>query len=367
MLFYWVMFHRIFHRVQSLSNTGVLAMALTASVLLPVAYELATFRTPNWSAAHHYFGTHSGVDIAVVVLKYHPLAYVHMFVLGCCLPRLRSQAQQAAWMKPVLPYLASLGYATLILLFCTVGDAVPGYKLSFRLGMVSIVQAALLVGLCNPQDLLGRVFSHPVLKQLGNYGFAQYIFQFLAYAWYHAATGKNVVDIRYFLLLFSTAVLAHTSVRPFMGKNMLRFTGPAAVAFVAFLMLEPLFTAQSRASIHVHLSTASSANASAMVGDSALALPAWWIDKAFPIHISNEAIAQGKSLSLSRTSSSCQIHILPACCCYQVHWPTSASLTLRSATTTRAACSWRAGTCSPHAPCGGWARSTCSTGGRRAY
>ena len=82
------------------------------------------------------------------------------------------------------------------LLFVT-GDVVAGYKLSLRLGLVSSVQAMLLLGLSINTCKLSQLFSWAPLDALGSkYSYPQYVLQFLALAWWAAGNGDGDVDIR---------------------------------------------------------------------------------------------------------------------------------------------------------------------------
>jgi hypothetical protein len=257
-------------------------------VLLPLVYQMATFTIADWSDSHQYLGISSGVDVAVVVLKFAPVSYIHIFVLGCCLPRVRSVILKIPSIEYALPWFCTVSYTILAAVYCTRGDDVPGYALSFRLGLVSIVQCTLLIGLCNAQDLLGRLFCHPLLKQFGQYGFAQYIFQFIVYAWYNFATQKDMVDIRYFLLLFATSVIVWTCVTPFNGKLMPKFVLALIPFLVIYLMLQPFFSTYHKAN-----GGGSSASSPHTVASSS-----WWVDTPLAIYVTNNLYSEGKDLML---------------------------------------------------------------------
>lgn len=288
LLFYWFIFCYIFDFIQSLSDRWVVIVATTASVVIPFVYQMITFSIANWSASHGYLGITSGVDVAVVVIKFHPLSYVHLFVLGCCLPRVRELILKLPNIENVVPFACYVCYAILIAIFCTVGDEVPGYALSFRIGLVSIVQSALLIGLCNGQDLLTRLFCHPLFKQFGLYGFPQYIFQFIVYAWYHFATQKDAVDVRYFLLLFATSVVVWTLVSPFGGKRMNTFVLCFVPFLVTYLMLQPFW-----ANYHESNGGSSSDSSSSAAVYSPVP-PVWWKDSSMGVSVTNNAFLDGE-------------------------------------------------------------------------
>jgi peptidoglycan/LPS O-acetylase OafA/YrhL len=281
MLFYWVLFYKIYELLQGLSDRTVVAVAFTCSVVLPLVYQLATFTIAGWTDSHDYLSTDSGVDVAVVVLKFTPLAYLHIFVLGCCLPRVRAVALSLPGVESVLPWVALLSYTCLIIIYVTAGDEVPGYLLSFRLGLVSIVQCALLVGLCNSQDLLGRLFTHPFFQQFGLYSFAQYVFQFIVYAWFNYGAQQDMVDIRFFLLLFSTSVVVWTAVTPFNGDRMKSFVLACIPVLVAYLMLQPFLASYQQGGSDASFT----------------AFPSWQTDRVLPVFVANDVFTLGRCSS----------------------------------------------------------------------
>jgi hypothetical protein len=284
LVFYWCIFFHIFDLVQSLTDAMVLQLTGAVSVALPLLYELVTFTIYRWSEDHQYLSVHKGVDVAVVVLKFHPLSYLHIFVLGCCVPRLREILQRQPFAAPLLPWVCAGSYAALLAVYCTVGDQVPGYLLSFRLGLVSIVQCALLIGLCSPQDWVARLFCHPLLKQFGLYGYPQYIFQFIAYAWFNFATKKNDVDIRYFLLLFATAVVSWKLVSPFNGAKMMNRFALALLPFlVVYAMLQPFLS--------TYQATSSPSNSDNNVFNDLP--PSWWTSTSFNVKVANNFYSEG--------------------------------------------------------------------------
>lgn len=301
LMFYWFVFCYLFDFIQALSDRWVVIVATTASVVIPFVYQMITFSIADWSASHGYLGISSGVDVAVVVIKFHPLSYVHLFVLGCCLPRVRELILKVPDIENVVPFVCGVCYAILIAIFCTAGDEVPGYALSFRIGLFSIVQSALLIGLCNGQDLLTRLFCHPLLKQFGLYGFPQYIFQFIVYAWYSFATQKDAVDIRYFLLLFATSVVVWTLVSPFGGKRMNTFVLCFVPFLVIYLMLQPFW-----ANYHESNGSGSSDSSSSAAVYNPVQ-PAWWDDSPIDVSVTNNAFLDGEIYCFFNNSLTLQL------------------------------------------------------------
>jgi peptidoglycan/LPS O-acetylase OafA/YrhL len=346
MLFYWVLFLKLYEILQGLSDKVILGIAFVCSILLPFIYEMATFSI-DWTSTHNYLSTDSGVDVAVVVLKFTPLAYLHIFVLGCCLPRVRAMLLGVSGIDAVLPWICTMSYLILFVIFITVGDEVPGYLLSFRLGLVSIVQCALLVGLCNSQDLLGRLFTHPFFQQFGLYSFAQYVFQFIVYAWFNYGAQQDMVDIRFFLLLFSTSVVVWTAVTPFNGDRMKSFVLACIPVLVIYLMLQPFL-----ASYHKGGSDGSSS------------FPSWQNDQPLAMTVSNDVFSSGASI-LSLNFLQHYLIFVRVSTLLQVTQMRPTSSTPLSSPTTASRCSQRAVIMLAARAPAGLAPSTDRTAGRR--
>ena len=240
-VFYWILFYRIHAFVGSLQQSQLLCLAACASLLLPFLYHISSVGQAEWYNEHSYLRSSQGVDIAVLVLKYHPFSYIHIFVLGCCLPRIKAILQNQQFFPYIAPYLTSFSYLILLILFCSGGDDIPGYKLGLRLGIVSCLQCSLLLGLSCKDDLLARVFSTPALSRLGGISYPQYVAQFLVFAWYYSLTKNPLADIRYFLLLFTSAVVIGAVVAPLSNRiNLLRIFVFAFFFLVGYAIFQPL-------------------------------------------------------------------------------------------------------------------------------
>jgi peptidoglycan/LPS O-acetylase OafA/YrhL len=290
LLFYWFIFHTIYSFVASLSTRSLLALTITLSIVIPLTYELVTIKDADWYSGHQYSSSTRAVDVATTTLKYHPLAYLHIFTLGCCLPRVRELLISLRPFQIVMPFLSLVAYGALLILYCAGGENVPGYKLSFRLGLFSCLQALLLIALCNKSDLLARLFCHPVFKRFGLYSYPQYMFQFVAYAWYSELAQKEMVDIRYFLLLFSTAVISWTAVSRFNGNNMKNFVVGCLPFLVMYLILQPFLSSYD----WTHLSSSESSSSKMKP----MTRPVWWNDSASFWTPANDNLLEGVFTSL---------------------------------------------------------------------
>ena len=239
LIFYWLIFYKIYDFLHPLSDTNLLLVSAACASIIPALYEVIGANWESWYDRHAYESNHHGVDVAVLVIKYHPFMYTHIFVLGCTLARVRKIIRNPSY-KIVWPYLTSLSYLCLLVLFCCGGEHIPGYKLSLRIGLISIFQSTLLLGLCNPEDIITRIFSLPFLVKLGQFSFPQYVFQFMVYAWFHAGTSQVEVDIRFFLLLFTTSAAVATVMEPVSyKKNLSKFCLFAAPLLIAYSMMQP--------------------------------------------------------------------------------------------------------------------------------
>lgn len=139
----------------------------------------------------------------------------------------------------------------MIIIFCVGDIAIPGFVLSFRLGIVSFFQSLLLLGLCNKEDFIAQFFSFPLLVKLGDFSFPQYCFQFLVLAWYQEATGEPYVDQRYFLLLFATSVAISIIAAP-CGKRLGMFVACLTPFFIAYFMMQSFWAASTNSRNQEH-------------------------------------------------------------------------------------------------------------------
>uniref|UniRef100_A0A7S1U4U0 Acyltransferase 3 domain-containing protein n=1 Tax=Phaeomonas parva TaxID=124430 RepID=A0A7S1U4U0_9STRA len=197
----------------------------------------------DWFAGHRGGRSICAADILVVLMKFSPYFYFHVFVfgmvLGVFLHRQRKQsAQQGDGRKGpfVARYGATIGYIGLIILFTTKALLPPGYKLSFRMGAMAPLQGLILVGLGMREDPLCKLFYLPLLDGLGGYSYAQYLLQFQVYRFWNRPS-----DVCFPIVLLGCSILGTKYViQPagrYLKKNQpKRFPGPSA-AQVLFLLL----------------------------------------------------------------------------------------------------------------------------------
>ena len=141
----------------------------------------------------HQLGDTDSTDLWVVFLKFHPLAYAHVFLFGMVLARLRQKLLDAPEASPLAQFLstvmkvgATAGYFVLLVVFLA-RDARPvAHKLSCRLSILMPLQAMILIGLSpapgaqviDPVYLLFR----KVPSFFEDISYPQYVLQFVAYA-----------------------------------------------------------------------------------------------------------------------------------------------------------------------------------------
>ena len=139
-------------------------------VLIPVMAN----QPVDWYKEHSFLSTDTALNIGVVMLKFHPVCYFHVFILGMLLAKLRQLLDKKAIScghaadSPRNPYLialqfvAPLGYLFLFLVFSVEGFEARlwGYKLSARISVLLPFQAMILFGLAGLPSLPLPLFSY---------------------------------------------------------------------------------------------------------------------------------------------------------------------------------------------------------------
>jgi hypothetical protein len=202
---YWALFPFFISWLRKLSGRGI-GCALAAMFLLPwlvLVIPWATGEQWDWYAQLPRTPNHS-THWAVLMLKFHPLCYVHVFLAGMLLAAGRSKLPNTPGMRRGMELLAPIGYLAIILVFALPGLRIYGHKISARLSILLPFQAMILLGLAGlpAQDtMMGKLFLK--FEKLGEYSYGVYVFQFFCYIVYP----KHQIDIWYYLFLVATAVL----------------------------------------------------------------------------------------------------------------------------------------------------------------
>eukprot|EP00931_Biecheleriopsis_adriatica_P097680 TRINITY_DN714_c0_g1_i4.p1 TRINITY_DN714_c0_g1~~TRINITY_DN714_c0_g1_i4.p1 ORF type:complete len:1084 (-),score=198.45 TRINITY_DN714_c0_g1_i4:118-3369(-) len=170
---------------------------------------------------HQVLNTDTALSFGVTMLKFHPICYFHVFVLGMLLAKLRQHLDKKAtaagpansWRNPwlvAIQFVAPLGYLMLLLVFNVPGfrPRLWGYKLSTRLSVLLPFQAMVLFGLAGLPSLPLPLFSLAFSKFdfLENYSFAVYVFQFLDYKVWPQTDGINLVWFLIFVVALAVVI-----------------------------------------------------------------------------------------------------------------------------------------------------------------
>ena len=175
MVLYWLLFRPAYNRLVRPASLGLTLGLLAALSLLPwlvVALPPAIGKPFDWYSEHSFGDASSAMDLLVVTLKFHPLAYAHVFLFGMLLARLRKhligleETEDAAlatrlvvrWGSWVWRYGATLGYMGLLAVFLIEPIRPMAHKLSARLSVLMPLQGLLLLGLSLPNDRWRAVF-----------------------------------------------------------------------------------------------------------------------------------------------------------------------------------------------------------------
>lgn len=184
---YWAIFPFLMRRVSTLSLGQTLTGMLVACCL-PAVYLLIPglcYEDFWWYRSHHWGHMRDEKDFLVVALKFHPLCFVHVFILGTLLARMRACLLALGNTRPLLQVLVQLlapaGYAGLALVFMLPTARPPFAKISARLFCLLPLQAAILLGLAGlpgqPQPFLARLVMP--LNFLESYSYSVYVVQFI--------------------------------------------------------------------------------------------------------------------------------------------------------------------------------------------
>jgi len=226
MVVYWVLFKPLAYCLKNLTLAKTISL-MAFLMLLPwflVFMPLMLQGDINWHKEHTSafidLQTDTALDFGVVMLKFHWICYLHVFVLGMLLARLRGlldvKAKAAgpvkSWRNPFnvgLQFVAPAGYFFLLLIFGVPGfqRELWGYRLSARLSVLLPFQAMILFGLAGlpslPLPIMSYAFSQ--LDFLENYSFAVYVFQWRCFEVWPTA---NMINLPLFMLfVYASAVV----------------------------------------------------------------------------------------------------------------------------------------------------------------
>eukprot|EP00930_Biecheleria_cincta_P038729 TRINITY_DN2660_c0_g1_i5.p1 TRINITY_DN2660_c0_g1~~TRINITY_DN2660_c0_g1_i5.p1 ORF type:complete len:1880 (-),score=330.91 TRINITY_DN2660_c0_g1_i5:467-5422(-) len=224
MVVYWFFFKPLSYVLKNLSllKTLLLMAFLFFLPWLTIIVPAIAGEEQDWYKEHGFLKTDTALDIGVVMLKFHPVCYIHVFVLGMLLAKLRRHLDAKAinagpadsWRNPwrvAIQFVAPLGYLMLLLVFAVEAfqPKLWGYKISSRISVLLPFQAMVLFGLAGlpslPLPLFSLIFSK--FDFLEKYSYGVYVFQFLCYSIWPQKTGEvNLPLFMIFCIAFSIVI-----------------------------------------------------------------------------------------------------------------------------------------------------------------
>lgn len=260
LLFYWLLFGKVYHLITHKISSDLRVCALAGGLILPgLIYHISVNQfDPWWYKDHKYMRESKFTDAAVLFLKYHPFAYLHIFVFGCCLPRVQRHTHKYRLLRVFISHGATCALSAIFLLFSFRGNVVPSYKLSLRLGLLVPLHGLLLLGLSSKADLVTYIFGMPILRLYGaSYGYPQYVMQTIVVNWVDSFRDKQkIISYEYNVLLLSASILAFHAVRSIntflahrkTGSNIFLFG--VTVILASYIVLQKPLVATSTSSRH---------------------------------------------------------------------------------------------------------------------
>mmetsp|Transcript_7039 Transcript_7039/g.19194 ORF Transcript_7039/g.19194 Transcript_7039/m.19194 type:complete len:573 (-) Transcript_7039:691-2409(-) len=217
LLFYWLLFGKIYNLITHKISSDLMVCALAGVLILPgfIYHIIVNQFDPWWYKDHRYMRESKFTDVAVLSLKYHPFAYLHIFVFGCCLPRVQRHAHQYRLLRLFISHGATCALFAIFLLFSFIGNIVPSFKISLRLGLLVPLHGLLLLGLSSKEDIVTYIFGMPILILYGaSYGYPQYVMQTIVVNWVDSFRDKQkIISYEYNILLLSACILAFHAMR----------------------------------------------------------------------------------------------------------------------------------------------------------
>jgi len=210
---YWLLHNRMylfFYKASSRFLSILLFCCFAIPVLLLMVVPLIFGEPTTWFKQHTVFGsTEKWQDILTVMLKFHPIFYLHIYVSGMLIALLVIRFRETSRLSKfiIFDFGTTISYSLLFGLFSLSGVvAMPTAKLVCRLGGLIPLQGLLLVGISWNQewDPLVRLFSHKLFSPLEKLSYPQYIFQFIAWN-----TWKMWTGVGYWMWLLALSILVY--------------------------------------------------------------------------------------------------------------------------------------------------------------
>jgi len=218
LVLYWALFRPLYRAISNIEHWGIVLGLLIFFFLAPwlVVIIPAHVGDLNWADRHAFGDNERTLDLAVVTLKFNPMCYGHVFIVGMLLARFREliagYAKKAAVVL-TMDMLAPVAYVLLLAIFVVPSLRPPAPKLSARLSILLPLQSAILLGLAGLPRATPPVLGSLAMKVnfLERYSYAIYVMQFVCYHLWPYST----VNILFFIFLGLVAVLTvHTIQKP---------------------------------------------------------------------------------------------------------------------------------------------------------
>lgn len=215
LVLYWVFF-RFLHRVIAAMSATVVVVTMLALYFLPwlvIVIPLLSGEDVYWYQDHIFGHRDSAVDMAVVILKFHPFTFTHIFILGMLLAKLRSLIDpNNSVVRTLMEMMAPVGYLGLGLVFCAPWARPPAAKLSARLSVLLPLQSMVLLGLSGLPGFQPKVAEWASkLNFLESYSYAVYVNQFICW---HIWPEYRVSVLFFFFLAAIAVVFVHIVQKP---------------------------------------------------------------------------------------------------------------------------------------------------------
>ena len=163
---FWLAFGFIYRHVRAMSF-GACLVALFVLYLPPWIYALvipaSLGQDLEWYASHRTGTLQNEVNYLTVLLKFNPVCYVHVFVFGMVLSRLRHHLKQHTHPLATVPLRcgAAAGYVGLLVVFLIPAAQPAARKLSARLSVLMPLQGLVLLGLSPLPAMPSQLHAQP--------------------------------------------------------------------------------------------------------------------------------------------------------------------------------------------------------------
>jgi len=231
LLLYWGLFSLLLKHTRRVSLTvgfGCLVLVSLLPWLLVLVPALDPGIEHTWYSDHTWGKTDTATDVWTVLLKFHPLCYLHVFWYGMLLAVVRHRVKEDGGGGTIASLVtclsnvcgASCGYLGLVLMFTIPALQPAGYKLSARLSVLLPLQGMVLWGLSpiagkQGQDPLAWVFAKLSPSWVGDASYCQYVLQF---AMYELFPQSYISNPSFFLYLWGASLVAFQCVHRPLGN-----------------------------------------------------------------------------------------------------------------------------------------------------